>query len=122
MGDGHSIVVQFVKCYFAHSFCTCSPGPWGGAYGRGNPGAKWFDAMMKGWTGDMGQGINATAAAEGANTEHQAAHQAATEAASAAHKAAAEAAKDAAAAHQAAAAIAAANGQVSFISIISLTH
>jgi len=68
--------------------------------------------MMKGWTGDMGQGINATAAAEGATTEHQAAHQAATEAASAAHKAAAEAAKDAAAAaHQAAAAIAAANGQ-----------
>lgn len=68
--------------------------------------------MMKGWTGDMGQGFNATAAAEGANAEHQAAHQAASEAASAAHKAAAEAAKDAAAAaHQAAAAAAAANNQ-----------
>jgi len=88
-------------------------GPWGGACGRGNPGAKWFDAMMKGWSGGQGFNCDINASAEtGGAAEHQAAHQAATEAATAAHKAAAQAAKDAAAAaHEAVAAAAAANGQ-----------
>ena len=84
-------------------------GPWGGACGRGNPGAKWFDAMMKGWTG--GQGFNCDINASTNDADHQAAHKAATDAAAAAHKAAAAAAQEAAsAAHQAAAA--AATGQV----------
>jgi len=102
------------------------PSGWAGGCGRGNPGAKWFDAMMKGWTGGT-QGfpgtcdINATLDPNTTPTTgtpedpHQAAHKAATEAAAAAHQAAAGAAKDAAqAAHQAAsaaAAAAAANGQ-----------
>lgn len=88
-------------------------GPWGGACGRGNPGAKWFDAMMKGWTG--GQGFNCDINASTSTTndaDHQAAHKAANDAAAAAHKAAAAAAQEAAsAAHQAAAAAAAATGQ-----------